>query len=661
MSILLALEAHRRDPKPETEQAVLNALGSSPLPNFVSRLPALNQPTDPCGLIAISSDRFTEFGTVDGVLVTRDTQSGAITEHGPASFECGRWIGSDALDRRVEVSADGMHIRTGPLEGTWEVEKTFGEPLSLINRSFPASGLLAFYTAPDGVDSVIVLNEATLEQVGPTQSEGDYLLSVTLDRSGSRLALGWVSIGAPDGDGLTVVVDVRTGEELLRITTLEPARGLAFDEEAEQLVAGLVRGTFVTIDLATGEVVAEASSSMTHPVEIAVNEDGGIVAASAGQVLTLDRTTGSVGPSIDLIDVNESLIRADGSVLNISSDTELSVVDLAGSALVETAWPIEPSAFVLMRDGVAGVAAPREDIGAYTIDLATGDRRALALSREDGTPFFTEVIFPIAGSIWAFEFSAGRVEFHRWEDGSLRETVAWGLEGIRGNDQGEWLAGFGRAADGSERAQVFSFTEGRVTVSVPAQDTVSAHPTPDGGMHLLRADGMVLSYDNAGHLVNEINTYPDKPEDVFFTDLFVDPTSGDIAINTVGAGVLVVDTSTEQVVALTDFRNVAYMDFARNGELLVVSERDGTVRLWNLESGTSGGLVWDGTGDAKSVPWYDEATESVWVATSGWLLQVPLDPQQWIDRACEIVGRDMTQQEWDRFVPRGGPVQSACG
>ena len=27
---------------------------------------------------------------------------------------------------------------------------------------------------------------------------------------------------------------------------------------------------------------------------------------------------------------------------------------------------------------------------------------------------------------------------------------------------------------------------------------------------------------------------------------------------------------------------------------------------------------------------------------------------------CEIVGRDFTQAEWDRFVPGGEPLQSSC-
>ena len=56
----------------------------------------------------------------------------------------------------------------------------------------------------------------------------------------------------------------------------------------------------------------------------------------------------------------------------------------------------------------------------------------------------------------------------------------------------------------------------------------------------------------------------------------------------------------------------------------------------------------------------DDATDTVWVVTSGKLLQFSLDPQRWAQKACEIVGRNLTPDEWDRFVSGSGPVQSAC-
>ena len=96
--------------------------------------------------------------------------------------------------------------------------------------------------------------------------------------------------------------------------------------------------------------------------------------------------------------------------------------------------------------------------------------------------------------------------------------------------------------------------------------------------------------------------------------------------------------------------------------MLVITGADGTVRLWDLERSAPAGLVWDGTGSVFSSPsWYDPEADSVWVATSGLLMEVPLDPQRWVEQACDLVGRDLTEDEWERWIPGDDPPRSACG
>ena len=106
---------------------------------------------------------------------------------------------------------------------------------------------------------------------------------------------------------------------------------------------------------------------------------------------------------------------------------------------------------------------------------------------------------------------------------------------------------------------------------------------------------------------------------------------------------------------------VANLGFAHDGQLLVITGFDGTVTVWDLERNAPAGLVWDGTGVRPSSPsWYDPTTESIWVYTSARLLEIPLSPERWVERACDVVGRDLTADEWERFVPGDEPVQSAC-
>lgn len=58
--------------------------------------------------------------------------------------------------------------------------------------------------------------------------------------------------------------------------------------------------------------------------------------------------------------------------------------------------------------------------------------------------------------------------------------------------------------------------------------------------------------------------------------------------------------------------------------------------------------------------WYDEESDSLWVSDGTRLLKLPLNPDVFVERACEVVDRDLTQLEWDTFVPGGGDVQSSC-
>ena len=139
----------------------------------------------------------------------------------------------------------------------------------------------------------------------------------------------------------------------------------------------------------------------------------------------------------------------------------------------------------------------------------------------------------------------------------------------------------------------------------------------------------------------------------------IDPISGKLAIG--GTGVVIFDPARKQVETLPQAVSVSDLGFAGEGELLSIAGRDGTVRLWDVERGVSAGLAWRGAGSSTGFsPQNDPSADSMWVSASGKLLEIPLTPELWITRACEVVGRDLTEAEWERFIPGGVPVQSAC-
>ena len=90
-------------------------------------------------------------------------------------------------------------------------------------------------------------------------------------------------------------------------------------------------------------------------------------------------------------------------------------------------------------------------------------------------------------------------------------------------------------------------------------------------------------------------------------------------------------------------------------------EADGTVRLWDTDRAEGVGILWNGKGTApSSPPWYDEASDTIWVATSGKILQFSLDAERWIERVCGLVSRELTPGEWDRLVPGDAPQRAVC-
>ena len=88
---------------------------------------------------------------------------------------------------------------------------------------------------------------------------------------------------------------------------------------------------------------------------------------------------------------------------------------------------------------------------------------------------------------------------------------------------------------------------------------------------------------------------------------------------------------------------------------------DGAVGWWDVGTGEMIGNLWTVTNDTEySAPWFDTEKRTVWVTSGSRLLELHLEPGRWIERACDFVGRDLTSEEWDRYVPGDGPVHSAC-
>jgi serine/threonine protein kinase/WD40 repeat protein/DNA-binding winged helix-turn-helix (wHTH) protein len=651
VSILLALEAERRAPGPVTEQGVLNALGSSRIPNRIASFSGLDVGACPTPTF-LGNDGLMEYAVVEGQLMSLDLTTGQVEDHGPGNEPCGVWLGDPAIDRAVAGSPDAERSWIGSFGDPYAIELDQTGPMFLLDTNL-AGNVVAFGGDIEGEHVTFLYDATTGEPLGGPIGDG-IGRSVAVDPSGSFVAASFQANDTAQ-TGRLHVLDAETGNELFLIETTSPATSLTFDPTTLELIAGMADGQVMAVDLVTGEIASTVTTRATAVVvEVGVRPDGLIVAVSDGQIELVDRRSGPTGVVTALRDVRAARVRADGTVVTLGTDGDYEVIELEGNALVERSWSVDPFARVAFN---AGKASPLNQASQVVevVDLATGQRTEFELRTPDGTPFVAGTVYPEPDGVWAI---AADGTIARWEGETMVERIDFPGRLFTGTRFADTIAVIGPDADGNVVARLVSLEHeaAGVLFTVAAPDAVSVHPSLDGGLHVFDTDGTLHTYNANGEPIGEIET---GARDALVNTM--DPSTGLLAVASAPGAVVVIDPASGKVEPLPGNDSVANLGFARGGQLLVITGFDGTVRVWDLVRQASAGLVWDGTGAGLSSPsWYDESSDSIWVFTSGRLLEVPLDPQRWVERACEIVGRDLTPEEWERYVPGDEAPQSVC-
>jgi hypothetical protein len=162
------------------------------------------------------------------------------------------------------------------------------------------------------------------------------------------------------------------------------------------------------------------------------------------------------------------------------------------------------------------------------------------------------------------------------------------------------------------------------------------------------------TYDANDGYVGEIRT------GVRFPILAARHESGVLAVGGLSGGVLV-EPESGAVSELAGAGVLRGLAFSTDGARLVGVGSDGVVGLWDAGNGELVGHLWTVTNDTEySAPWFDAEKGTVWVTSGERLLELHLEPSRWIERACDFVARDLTFEEWERFVPGDEPLHSAC-
>lgn len=677
VSVLLALEAHRRSPTPESEQAVLNALGSNDIPNRLSNnMGTIFGPALTCAEVLRSPDGTHEFSiSALGEMASRDPLTGLVTEHGAAPAACGTWMADFEQGFSVVLGSSLQRMWIGPIGGPW-LEKEFPDLTVMMSGSFGLDSRIPIATcvlegsavdldggvSPSGTcdsRSVGLLDAATGEPVGRSISSDRDWSSDAASEDGSLWAVSFGTIGTPEPDGTTVVVDAASGEELFRFASDGPAQSMVFDMAARELVAAIYPNTLLTVDLDSGDVVASVELPTTAQfLEIGIRPDDLVVAVVTNEVLVVDRRSGVPVSRRPLRSLFSAWHRPDGRLFAVSAGEQRSgVLDLEGTALIRRTHSVDPFATTTFNAGLVSAIETPTSSTVEVIDLASGDRSVTELVTDDGERFTPHTVHPDHSGLWAVDFEN---VFTRWESGRLVERLDLGGESASFGTRVDDLLGYVHLDDDADFfASLIDLgsSPAEVLFTVETAWWNQAFPAPDGGLFVLERSGPLLRYDAAGDLVARVST---KALD---TDLIaVDPSSGRIVAARRSGEVSIIDPATGETEKLPPLEPISNIGFGRDGELLAVTGSDGTVRLWDLERNVSAGVAWSGVGSAGGSPsWFDAESNSIWVASSGRLLNIPLDPAQWIERACSVVGRDLTQAEWERYVPGDEQRHSACG
>ncbi len=351
LSLLLAMEANRRSPDQRTEQAVLDVMGTSGVAVTPSLSVALPDASG-CGLPLGSENGLHIFQVSSRRLIRNDLTTLEQVDHGPAPDpspdDCGSWVGDVDTGSRVVSGTDGTWL-LGSLDGESDVELNYGRRMEIASRTIVGNRVV--FRAFDASGIAMVVFDAT---TGAVIAEVEGLAEpaeITTGGDGSQIG---ITTAVPGAGGQVIVLDAQTGEEIVRVDLVEASVDSRFDLDTGEVVAATVGGRLLTIDIATGEVVADVPTTNASPrgVNVGIRPDGLVVIATADMIEVVDRRSGPTGVMTSVDEVLFQRVQPNGLVMKVKlgTGTEIIDVDVHGLAGLPAEQWLEQACEVAGRD-----------------------------------------------------------------------------------------------------------------------------------------------------------------------------------------------------------------------------------------------------------------------------------------------------------------------